>query len=259
MRALAKAREDRFPTMAAFGRALERVGEDEPALAAAAPREPEAPLTASGGTVPVLLAARSLVGGTEHVLPRVGEDDEPPVSRRAAWPWLLAAGAAGVALLGWWLVEATPGQPRPESERVAAVDDGSDPQPSPATTATPHAEAEPPRATTEATTGPEPVAASGGSSSSSVDLTDRQIDATLRRMQPRVKTCAGPLTGGRHGDRVRVVLKVERASGRVASVDAKAPRNLSAVESCMHDVLLKARFDRVGGRGTQKIVRVLSL
>jgi len=265
MRALAKAREDRFPTMAAFGRALGRVAEDAALALPAAPESYASPVVIAGGTAPVLPAAVSLAGSTEPALVGVedGERDAPARGRRAAWAWLAAGGAAGVGIVAWWLATAAPSEPPGETER-AAVEDHVPTDPTPAKTATlePPAEAdagpEATAATTETPADAEPSTV-GGSSATSSGLTDRQIDGTLRRIRPFVKGCVGSLTGGHTGDRVRVVLRVERTTGRLRSVEASDAHRRSSVESCVREALRKAEFPRVGGRGIQTIKRTLVL
>jgi hypothetical protein len=276
MRALAKAREDRFPTMAAFGRALERVGEADALASPSAPIEPSRPVVVDGGPVPALSAAVSLVGGTEPAL--VGVEDAPAVptrARRAAWPWLALGGAVAVGVVGWWLVIA----PRESRDAVepAWVVDAEGKEPAPVKTSTPELPAEPhdrlaadTAAITEASAGAEPSMSggsgesggsggSGGSSAASPGLTDRQINGTLRHIQPLVKGCAGSLTGGHPGDRVRVTLRVDRVTGRLRSVEVSDEHRRSSVEGCIREALRKAEFPRVGGRGTQTVKRTLVL
>lgn len=272
MRALAKPREDRFPTMAAFGRALERVGQavDEPRAT-----EPNGlPLTAAGGTVPVLTAAGDAPsGGTVPALASVYEGthelDEPARPRVAKWPWLVAGGVVVAGLAGWLAVAAPAPEPLPHGEPVAVVErltppsgaEATPPPPAPSVDTEPTASTGPEPEPAAASTGPAPVAAPGRDPTrpSPPNLSERQIDEALRRVQPLVKACAGRLTGGRHGEEVRVILRVARATGRVTSVRAAVPGNRFAVESCLVDALLKAPFARVGGTGTQRVERKLVL
>jgi hypothetical protein len=272
MRALAKRREDRFPTMAAMGRALQQVGEGDEAERAPAPRELAAlPMTAPGGTEPALAAMIEAAGGTEPALSGVAlhldHADDPEPRRAAVWPWLVGGAAAAAGLVAWWMAATTPAHD--DSEAAAArVEEAVEvpvppiqPTTSAAEAAEPAEPAEPadhgePAATTS-TTADAAVASSGGSASTR-ELSSAQIDATLRRVQPRVSACAGSLTGGRTGDRVRVTLKVDRATGQVLSASASVRGGSSAVGACVADVLRKAKFARVG-RGAQKVVRTLEL
>lgn len=259
MRALAKAREDRFPTMAAFGRALERVGEAPHDPPAPVDREPQAlPLTAPGGTEPALAAASSPTH-TVPAMPTVPAValDEPAPARRAAWPWLVA-GAAVVGVVLWALAAITREPPRAEAERTPAV------EPEPATTLAPaRAGASEPATTTAepepATTTAEAPSSAASSPSSGAALTRRQVDAALRSARPRLKSCIGSLAGGRAGDRVQVVLRVDRATGRVVDVDATDEHRRSSVEGCVIEALRKTELPRAGGRGTQTIKRTLEL
>ena len=279
MRALAKAREDRFPTMAAFGRALERVGEATRAQPAPVDPGPEPqPLTAPGGTEPALvaassptrttsvaLAAASRPRGTEPALAYAEPQGEPTRARGLAWPWLAAGAAAAVGVVAWWIASARPSEPGGEDERTPAVEpEPVDRVPTKAATSEPPGEADPDAAPEPATTTAEtstgaPPSPAGGPASTGSGLTRRQIDAALRSVRPRMKSCTGSLAGGRPGDRVQVVLKVERATGRVLSVDATDAQRRSSVESCMIVALRKAEFPRAGGRGTQTIKRTLEL
>jgi hypothetical protein len=268
MRALAKAREDRFPTMAAFGRALLRVGEDVALAPSPAMLEPlERPNASFSGTAPAVSAV-SLAGGTEPALVGVVDakaDGATPI-RGARWPWLLAGGiaVAAVGLVAWWLAAAEPTEPREVAEPSLVVDvEPEDRTSGKAATSEPPVDASVDPETATATTEPASVAersTSGGSTSATpTGLDERQIDGTLRRIQPRVKGCAGSLTGGHPGDRVRVVLRIDRATGRVRSVEASDAHRRSSVESCVREALRKAEFPRAGGRGTQTIKRTLVL
>jgi serine/threonine protein kinase len=285
MRALSKAREDRFPTMAAFGRALERIDDPEPALIAQ--EGPAEPLTAPGGTlpampaverrpsgtepsrpsisasdhaVPVARASASISGATEPSLPHAiaDLDDEPAHARPAAWRWLAAGGVAAAGLVAWWMLAAAPDERRSEADAAVVK---AEPALPPATKAAPpvpetkaELEAEP-SPETKAATEPAPVAAP---SSPPAGFSPRQIDAAFQRVQPRVRSCAGALTGGRPGERVRVVVVVDRSTGRVLRVAPSDPRNRSAVESCVLDAMHELELPS-GGRGTQTIRRMLTL
>lgn len=288
MRALAKAREDRFPTMAAFGRALERVGDPEPALIAqGAPAEP---LTAPGGTAPVLPAVEPRPGGTEPSRPSISAtehavpaarasasmsgatepslphaieslDDDTVHGRPVAWRWLAAAGVAAAGLVAWWMLAAAPEARRSEVEAAASVKaEPVDPPAAklapPETDAKVDAKAGPEAAPNASTVSePAPVVAPASPPSG---FTQRQIDAAFQRVQPRVRSCAGEVTGGRRGERVHVVVVVDRSTGRVRSVAPSDPRNRSAVESCVLDAMHKLELPS-GGRGTQTIRRTLTL
>jgi hypothetical protein len=257
-RALAKPREDRFPSMVELGRALEREGRAEPRVGA---REPAGtPTAAPGGAAPERPGARA-----PGRLAQAPGAPSPSPARRRAWPWLVVVGivAAGLAVL--WPSEPSP--PRPPDRLVDADDGGSV-----ATTDGAHVvEAEP---TPEPLAPPEPATDAGSrpaeaepaappsttpSKRSPTDrLTDRQIDEALRRVQPIIGACAGAVTGAQHGERVTVVLRVERSTGRVKAV-RPAVAGRSAVESCLVDALLKARFPRVAGTGTMVVERTIVL
>lgn len=153
-RALAKQREDRFPTMAAFGRALLEVG-DEPAQsqpASPVDRERAVPRTNLGWTRPAMPAVdapvtgpmqlvdervmptgdrpvardRSVISGqTESVLDAI--DDSPAAAPIQVWPWVLVAVvvlAGGIGGTLWWSAS---GPARTETASVAETSANIDP------------------------------------------------------------------------------------------------------------------------------------
>lgn len=237
-RALAKPREDRFPSMVELGRALERVGRDEPP--------------------------------SRRAPAQIGSHDAPAPSptRRRAWPWLVLFGTVAVGLAMLWPPEPSPPRPpdRPVEVDVGAGGSveptGDAPRgPAPPTPEPPPAPLEPATDAGSAPAEPAPAApqsATPSKRSPTDKLTDRQIDEALRRVQPIIGACVGAVTGAQHGERVTVVLRVERSTGRVKAV-RPAVAGRSAVESCLVDALLKARFPRVAGTGTMVVERTIVL
>lgn len=275
VRALAKAREDRFPTMAAFARALRGVGE---------PGAGVVPTAIMGGTVPALPAVSddpwTSSGGTvvtvPHGLITGPHPHTPPETRSLAWLWALGSFVVLTSLVGlgaWWSSKA----PAPATALASASVERSESPPKVVPEAPPEAPLVEDRAPLEleasgdaeatsaaepafegSTTGSEASPEAGREPTVSHGLSGGQIDAALRHVQPRVSACAGSLTGGKSGDRVRVTLRVDRGTGKVSSVDASTSGRNSGVEACVMEAVRKAQFARAG-RGTQKIVRTLRL
>ena len=99
-RALAKDREDRFPTMAAFARALDRLGEEQEVVVPA--EEEGTPVVARGGTAPALDAMETPpITGRTQVVAVDGLDGMEPSgpSIRAPLPVGVAADFDEVATL----------------------------------------------------------------------------------------------------------------------------------------------------------------
>ncbi|MEM7156683.1 MAG: protein kinase [Myxococcota bacterium] len=297
-RALAKRREDRFPTMAAFARALLVVGTEQAhTLATPLSASVSMPTWTRGGTEPALEAtSESITGRTQVVDSAVGavtaqDHTPPPVSR---WGTVLAV-AVLVAMVGggaWWAWAGgrLPGVLAPD-ESVADVttirieDDETvekvplEPPAEPAGTSAAQAEPIAPSPTEAAEIEPE-VAGSTGA----VDETDgtdtgaepmpeetpsrptaarkgysrAQIAAAMRGVRPRLTACVGDVTGGKKGDRVRLVMDVHRVSGEVLSVRTQSHGTTAAAEECVRQAARKARFAR-GGRGIERITRAVTL
>lgn len=284
-RALAKDREDRFPTMAAFGRALRKVGEPEEVIASS---EAGVPVVGRGGTVPVLDAADwepSITGRTEITgpggslsgpvpvtsddgssgslsgpvlvaAPGAEPDETPPRSR--AWLvvvvvlLLLGGGVGGV--LAWW----SQSTPEPEG-RVAAVEPG----PEPATTGGAGGDDEASTAVAASadvegteSTGEVAVTEPGPVARPRKGLGRAQIDAGVRKVRPKLKVCASELMGAKRGDTVRVTLRIDRSTGTVVSATAEGPT--TAAEDCVVRTVKQARFPSVG-KGIQTVHRTLRL
>ena len=289
-RALAKRREDRFPTMAAFARALQLVGTEQ-AHTLATPLTSSASMQVNtrGGTEPALGATNeSITGRTQVVDATIGavtsdEHAPPPASR---WGLVLAV-AAVVAMLGvgaWWMfihggVSGVLGEepsvaagPSPQAAEVVVEEVVMQRTPDEAVGTTGAADDESPTGTVAvepaaaestgsvAETEAEPDAATTRPSTARKGLSRAQISAAMRRMRPRLEACVGGLTGGKAGDRVRLVFEVNRATGEVVSVEAQSKGTTAAAPArdCVRQAARKARFDR-GGRGIERITRTVTL
>ncbi|MCX4243056.1 serine/threonine-protein kinase [Paraliomyxa miuraensis] len=275
MRALAKDREDRFPTMAAMARALQQVGSDDPP--AVTMSQPSEPVVAAGGTLPAVASAddwsAAAVGRTE-VAPVEASGGFTPVPMHEsvsepiatglgvgrAWPWLLGGLLLVGALVAWWMT-AQSGEPEVPSEVVVpAVDEGPAEAASTGTVPVLEAVGSTSGRTSEGSSSGEIDSGSGASGDRRQPrgLSKAQVDAALRGIQPRVSTCAGKLTGAEPGDRARVTLKVDRASGKVLAATAAVTRGGTAVQGCVVRELRRAVFPR-GGSGVQQIKRTITL
>jgi serine/threonine protein kinase len=285
-RALAKSRDDRVPTMAAFARALRSVGEPRPEIPLPFVRQDgQLPLVGRGGTVPALDARDPSATDPRGVTGVHDPSDAHEVielRRAARLRGTIAAVAMMVLVFGagglWWWQTRTESKPAIVDAGVepqvvvpsgpTAVDakaqahahaQAHDPIPRPSQEPTPSDDPapveEPTTQASEATEDPAPVAGARRDNG----LSRAEIDAALRRVRPRMRTCVGDLTGGSVGDRLDVELRIDRATGKVTSAQAKARgTTTTAVEGCVEQAMLQARFDR-RGQGVQRISRRITL
>lgn len=89
-------------------------------------------------------------------------------------------------------------------------------------------------------------------------LSRKEIDRVFRSMAPRFRTCIGPLTGGKRGDRVMIKAQISRSTGRVLKVKAYVSRGRSTISSCLRQAVRGAKFPS-GGEGVQSIVHWITL
>ncbi len=273
MRALAKAREDRWPTMAAFGRALEAV-EHGPQVVTPAPDESaRMPITAPGGTEPALdslsMPSAPISGGTVPFLPGMDDDESELYAdrgrvRRGGLLGVLIGAAVAVGALMWWrpFSPAESDDAQKSEAKTASIDD-ADTVPTP--TPRPGDDAEPMPSPTETrevneTSAAQPVTRPETHSSRKgpKGLTKGEIRRGLHKVKGSVSACAGGITKVAAGQKVRVVVTVDRASGRVKRVKASMKGGSTAAEICVADAVKKAKFSTTG-TGEVEFARSLTL
>lgn len=276
-RAMAKSPADRFPTMAAFGRALAAV--DDTVAAVPPIRGATEPALSS---MPVVDTPHSH-GGAHRAVTAVRDDSG--AGHRATGGGLMAtvlvAMAVVFAVAAGLLVWA---RMSPPSGATVKAPSSAQQEPAEASEA-PSAAATPAAPSRDVPPVEDSVVGTGTGMQAETDTEDHttdggdedpppppasptevrpsgwskaQINTALRSVSPRTRTCVGGLTGGKRGDRVRLTMMVDRATGKVVSIDAKAKGSTSAVEACVEDAVRRARFARVG-RGVQRVVRTLTL
>ncbi len=267
-RALAKDPADRYPTMAAFARALAGVDGGDPTAIGPVPSRPWPLVSAPAlGDVPAAMTTAPLEVASDVVAaPR-------PAVAPAAWITGIVVAAVAAGGVAWWLAarsprdedasrtaEASTLEPRRDPERGADED-------STEAASTGDVDATTSRAAADEREADDPAQAADGAGEASPvavgsdvapGLTRAQIDATLATAQVKLMACRGTIFGGKAGDRVRVQLTVRGRDGKVVGAKPAGAHAGSKLGGCVAAELRKLSFPPFP-RAKQRFSRTVQL